>query len=72
MKYIWRPLDGTEHLFDLTKDPHEEHDLSKRPAGQAEIETWRARMVQVLAKRPEGFSDGNRLIPGRPYAALQK
>ena len=23
-KYIWRPTDGREHLFDLDKDPQEE------------------------------------------------
>ena len=32
---------------------------------------WRARLVRRLAGRPEGFSDGQRLIPGRPYSALQ-
>ena len=37
-KYVWRPHDGTERLFDLDMDPREEHDLSvgrgqPRPAG---------------------------------------
>jgi arylsulfatase A-like enzyme len=67
-KYIWRPEDGSEQLFDLDRDPHEEHDLSKL----ATVERWRQRLVQRLAGRPEGFSDGKRLIPGRPYLALQK
>jgi arylsulfatase len=58
-KYIWRPHDGTEQLFDLDKDPREEHDLSKSPA----VEPWRQRLIQRLASRPEGFSDGQRLIP---------
>ena len=67
-KYIWRPLDGTEQLFDLEKDPHEEHDLAKTPA----VKIWRQRLVQRLAGRPEGFSDGKKLIAGRPYRALMK
>lgn len=67
-KYIWRPVEGSEQLFDLAKDPAEEHDLSKTPA----VEAWRARLVQRLAGRPEGFSDGQRLVPGRPYPPVQK
>ena len=67
-KYIWRPLDGAEQLFDLEKDPHEEHDLAKTPA----VETWRQRLIKRLAGRPEGFSDGQKLIVGRPYPALMK
>ena len=70
-KYIWRPLDGTEHLFDLDKDPREEHDLAKVASERALLQQWRARMVKQLANRPEGFSDGTKLIPGRPYPALQ-
>jgi len=67
-KYIWRPLDGSEQLFDLDNDPCEEHDLSKTLG----VEAWRQRLVKRLAGRPEGFSDGQRLIAGRPYPALQK
>jgi arylsulfatase A-like enzyme len=71
-KYIWRPLDGTEHLFDLVQDPREEHDLVKVASQSAQVEEWRARMVKQLAKRPEGFSDGTKLITGRPYPPLQE
>jgi arylsulfatase A-like enzyme len=71
-KYIWRPADGTEHLFDLDSDPREEHDLSKSDADRQTLETWRATLTQRLADRPEGFSDGTRLIPGRPYPPLHK
>ncbi len=67
-KYIWRPANGAEQLFDLDRDPREERDLSKTPA----VGPWRARLVERLAGRPEGFSDGTSLIPGRPYAAVQK
>jgi hypothetical protein len=67
-KYIWRPADGAEQLFNLDLDPREEHDLSKLPA----VKPWRQRLIQRLAGRPEGFSDGQRLIAARPYPAVQK
>ncbi|MFA6562017.1 MAG: sulfatase-like hydrolase/transferase [Verrucomicrobiia bacterium] len=67
-KYIWRPTDCTEQLFDLDRDPREERDLSKLPA----VKQWRQRLIQRLAGRPEGFSDGQRLVPERPYPAVQK
>ena len=69
-KYIWRPPDGTEQLFDLEKDAREERDLSKDPAHAAELARWRATLVERLADRPEGFSDGKQLISGRSYPPL--
>ena len=69
-KYIWRPLDGTERLFDLQQDPREERDLSAAPAHRKRLEMWRHRLVVRLADRPEGFSQNGKLIPGRPYPAL--
>ncbi len=71
-EYIWRPTDGTEQLFNLDKDPREERDLSKVAEERATLEQWRGRLIQRLAGRPEGFSDGKQLIPGRPYPAIQK
>jgi arylsulfatase len=68
-KYIWRPTDGGEQLFDLETDVKEEHDLAADPSHRETLDAWRERMVKRLAGRPEGFSDGNRLIPGRPYRA---
>jgi len=69
-KYIWRPTDGSEQLFDLQGDPKEERDLSKDPASLATLEHWRSLLIQRLATRPEGFSDGSQLIPGRTYKAV--
>jgi arylsulfatase A-like enzyme len=71
-KYIWRPLDGSEQLFDLEKDPREEHDLSADASHAAVLEAWRARLVKRLADRPEGFSRDGRLVAGRPYPPLNK
>lgn len=71
-KYIWRPADGGEQLFHLDEDPREERDLARIAAARATLEQWRQRLIQRLAGRPEGFSDGQRLVPGRPYRPLQK
>ena len=70
-KYIWRPQDGTEHLFDLDQDPQELHDLAADTAQRTLLSQWRHRLVRRLAGRPEGFSDGEHLIAGRPYPPLQ-
>jgi len=66
-KYIWFVGDGREQFFDLDADPRELHDLSGDASASPRIARWRERMIQELAGRPEGFSDGARLIPGRPY-----
>ena len=35
------------------------------PEYSEELASWRSILVSELADREEGFSDGNRLIPGR-------
>jgi arylsulfatase A-like enzyme len=70
-KYIWRPEEGAEQLFDLGNDRYEEHDLTRVDAKKELVTKWRNQMIQILAKRPEGFSNGKRLIAGRPYPPLQ-
>lgn len=69
-KYIWRTLDGSEQLFDLDADPHEEYDLAQNPSHAAECNIWRQRLVQRLTDRPEGFVSDGRLIAGRGYPPL--
>jgi arylsulfatase A-like enzyme len=71
-KYIWRPVNGREQLFDLEKDPKEEHDLSKEAQFLSLLETWRIRLIERLATRPEGFSENGKLVIGRPYRALNE
>jgi hypothetical protein len=71
-KYIWRPTNDKEHLFDLDKDLKEEHDLSNDESHSAILEAWRTRLIQRLANRPEGFSKNGKLISGRPYKPLNK
>jgi arylsulfatase len=31
------------------------------------VQQWRGRLIAHLRERPEGFTDGTDLIPGRPY-----
>ncbi len=71
-KYVWRPADGAGQLFDLATDPREERDLARAESNRDAVAAWRARMVKQLANRPEGFSDGQQLIAGRPYPSVQK
>jgi arylsulfatase len=66
-KYIWYSQTGREHLFDLFDDPNEMHDLALTEAGETLMPPWRARLAAELKDRPEGFSDGERLIIGRPH-----
>lgn len=70
-KYLWRPASGAEQLFDIDQDPREERDLARDLAQRPLVEQFRNEMIQRLAHRPEGFSDGVKLIPGRPYPPLQ-
>ncbi len=69
-KYIWRPEAGTEQLFDLSSDPTECTDLSNVKEFKTNLSHWRQAMITRLAGRPEGFTDGQRLIAGRPYTDL--
>jgi len=66
-KYIWFVADGREQFFDLLADPTECHDLIDDPKVADRVSMWRKRLIEELEGRPEGFTDGQRLIPGRPY-----
>jgi len=65
-KYIWRSQTDQELLFDLANDPGELHDCS----AERDMEPWRRRLADQLARRPEGFSEDGHLIPGRPHRAF--
>ncbi|QQO09298.1 arylsulfatase [Breznakiella homolactica] len=65
-KYIWFSQSGREQYFDLAHDPREEDDLIGAPGCQDRISILRGRLVQALSGREEGYTDGSRLIPGRP------
>jgi arylsulfatase A-like enzyme len=67
-KYIWRPEDGSEQLFDLVEDPMELADLSRIKTDEAA--RWRRRLVEVLKARPERFVCDSQLVAGREYPAV--
>lgn len=72
-KYIWYSDTGAEMLFDLQEDPMELHDCSGIPEYQAELVQLRQILVQELAGREEGYSDGCTLIRGcTPVAVLEE
>lgn len=68
-KFIWFNHDGCEQFFDLVSDPNELRNLIDAPEVQDRIAVWRRRLIDRLKDRPEGFSDGHKLIPGRRYTA---
>ena len=68
-KFIWHCETGKEQYFLLSEDPHELTDRIQDPSCQERILELRGHMIEALLNRPEGFTDGSRLIPGRPYAA---
>jgi len=69
-KYIWYDESGREQYFDLAADPNELCDRINDPACAERIAYLRSELVRMLKDRPEGYSDGERLIPGRPQRAV--
>ena len=70
IKFIWFTKDGREYLFNLVDDPQERCNLVAKPEHKAEAQLWRQRLIHLLRNRPEGFTDGRRLLPGRPYPSV--
>jgi arylsulfatase A-like enzyme len=69
-KYIWFSQTGEEQLFNLREDRNETRNLIANPANSARADVWRRRMITQLKDRPEGFSDGKRLVAGKAHANL--
>jgi arylsulfatase len=68
-KYIWQVADGREFFFDLRDDPLEMHNLAATGDAEDRIAPWRARLIERLKDRPEGFVQNGKLTPGRTYSA---
>ena len=68
-KFIFWVKDGVEQFFDLASDPDERHDRINDPAYADRVAHWRHRLIEKLKGRPEGLTDGEKLIPGVPYQA---
>lgn len=65
-KFIWFSSSGQEQYFDLQNDPQEQEDLIRSPGVQDRIRILRNHLIDELAEREEGYTDGKELIPGRP------
>ena len=68
-KYVWYSQTGREHLFDLDGDPMELRDLALQPNTDMQLDPWRRRLIELLKGRPEGASDGDQLLVGKPHNA---
>lgn len=60
--YFPNAYTGKELFFDLKKDRQEIHNLSKNSAYAQRVKVWRKRLVDLLAERNDGFSDGKKLL----------
>ena len=61
-KYIWFPANDEEQFFDLERDRSEIYDLAGRPEHADRVAPWRQRLIELLAGRGDGFSDGSKLL----------
>lgn len=53
-KYVFRPHDATEQLFDLVSDAFEMQDLAEQPAWASTLTLWRGRMVAQFEAEGRG------------------
>ncbi len=65
-KYIWFTQTGRELLFNLDADPTELHNLADEQP--ARVQQWRARLIEELRGREEGFVQHDDLVVGRPQS----
>lgn len=68
-KYIWFVWSGEEQFFDLRKDPRECRNVIDSEYYKDAAAGWRKILIEKLKHRPEGFTDGEKLISGMPYPA---
>lgn len=71
-KYIWYSQTGVEQYFDLKNDPEENYNLIDDPNYEKQIESRRQQLIEELKDREEGFTDGEKLIVGRPVKPTLK
>lgn len=69
-KYVWYGGPGIEQLFDLRDDPQELRDLVGEPELEETLSDLRRLLIEELRGREEGFTDGTKLIAGRPAKAV--
>ncbi|MCB2026849.1 MAG: hypothetical protein KDG56_18935, partial [Ottowia sp.] len=57
---------GRQLLFNLDEDPTELHDMTASSPNR--VQHWRARLVEELTGREEGFVQNGELVVGRPQS----
>lgn len=65
-KYIWYSQTGEEQYFRLNANRFELHNEIHNPSCTERIHLLRSRLIKELTGRPEGFTDGSKLITKRP------
>lgn len=65
-KYAWFSQTGREQFFDLANDPQELHDLIDDEGVQGQVQRCRQWLIEELTGREEAYTDGQRLVVGRP------
>ena len=63
-KYIWFPQRNEEQFFDLEKDPYELHNAINDKEYYERVKYLREILIRELKDRPEGYTDGEKLIEG--------
>ena len=63
-KFVWYSQTGLELYFDLERDPRETRNAIADPDCAQRAAELRGLLIQELAGREEGYSDGERLIVG--------
>jgi arylsulfatase A-like enzyme len=69
-KYIYFPKSGDEQFFHIARDRNELYDLAKDPNYRDRVEIWRNRLIKLLSKRDDGFSDGEKLLRKDSWSAV--
>ncbi|PCJ62852.1 MAG: hypothetical protein COA79_01630 [Planctomycetota bacterium] len=69
-KFIWRPFEGIEQLFNLKSDPNELINLTADEKHEKKLTELRTQLIKTLKNRPEGFTNGSELIANQKYPGV--
>jgi arylsulfatase A-like enzyme len=64
-KYVWYSQTGMEQYFNLEEDPQELHNAAEDEKYKERVGTLRNALIKELTGREEGYTDGEKLIPGQ-------
>jgi arylsulfatase A-like enzyme len=64
-KYVWYSQTGMEQYFNQEEDPQELHNAAEDAKYKERVGTLRNSLIKELTGREEGYTDGEKLIPGQ-------